>query len=562
MLLALELESARDEAALINGAGISYDGFLQRHGLYKYGLGIGGFFHQSGLMKTKICVAFCALSLTAAAQFSTNPVVQSPRLITLHHTTPPSATIPWNGNSTKTVTFPSSTTFGWNEIQALVGGDLTNQDHVGFTLRIDPGLYTFTSQLVISNTMNFDGGNPASCIFEYVGPTNFCTMDDMTNLLHPLAGSTYEVGLHQSLMCFYTNTVMVSGEDGNNINCILKNFSLVTKTNMFCVGIGNIYGDHTLLQNVWVGGPQLFNSKNAHSGWVDLSDIPEPSKMVGFVIDQGQPVLRDCCAFAVADGIVAMGDAFVTLDHFNGICCGNYYLHNGASAFPATSELSLGAAIMIPSTSSVESMIVGGNSLSYKCWLRFYVGKFAPTTFYDFLDQYSRYFGLAELWTSPAPIISLGTSSQTPLLAITNGPSGFGVNTNLEVGTVYLHQMKLLGTAISFGSWWSPEQAGLIGGIGVSLIGCFGGLIGVLVSKGRARNFVQVSVKYIIVLGILLTIAGLVEAVLQQPYATWYALLLPGVILVLVFSLNLHSIQRRYDELEIRRMTSIDKQGG
>jgi hypothetical protein len=33
------------------------------------------------------------------------------------------------------------------------------------------------------------------------------------------------------------------------------------------------------------------------------------------------------------------------------------------------------------------------------------------------------------------------------------------------------------------------------------------------------------------------------------------------VILVLVFSLNLHSIQRRYDELEIRRMTSIDVMG-
>ena len=31
-----------------------------------------------------------------------------------------------------------------------------------------------------------------------------------------------------------------------------------------------------------------------------------------------------------------------------------------------------------------------------------------------------------------------------------------------------------------------------------------------------------------------------------------------GVILILVFSLNLHSIQRRYDDLEIRRMTLLD----
>ena len=53
----------------------------------------------------------------------------------------------------------------------------------------------------------------------------------------------------------------------------------------------------------------------------------------------------------------------------------------------------------------------------------------------------------------------------------------------------------------------------------------------------------------------------IVAAVLKQPYAVWYALLLPGVILVFVFSLNLHSIQRRYDELEIRRMTSMDATG-
>ena len=140
-----------------------------------------------------------------------------------------------------------------------------------------------------------------------------------------------------------------------------------------------------------------------------------------------------------------------------------------------------------------------------------------------------------------------------------------GLPTQLELelrfsgqGTVYLRPIKLFGKASNFGSWWSPQQAGLIGGIGGSLIGCFGGLIGLLVSKGKARNFVLASVKCFIALGILLTIAGLIAMALKQPYAVWYALLLPGVILVLVFPLNLHSIQRRYDELEIRRMTSID----
>ena len=165
-----------------------------------------------------------------------------------------------------------------------------------------------------------------------------------------------------------------------------------------------------------------------------------------------------------------------------------------------------------------------------------------------------------------------GTSNWQPFRFIIAGHRAFnGVPrwpTQLEVhlllegrGTVYLRPIKLLGTVNNLGSWWSPQQGGLIGGIGGSLIGCLGGLIGLLVSKGKARNFVLASVKCFIVLGILLTVAGLVAVVFQQPYAVWYALLLPGVILILVFSLNLHSIQRRYDELEIRRMTSMDATG-
>lgn len=125
-------------------------------------------------------------------------------------------------------------------------------------------------------------------------------------------------------------------------------------------------------------------------------------------------------------------------------------------------------------------------------------------------------------------------------------------------GTVYIRPIKLLGVV---GSWWSPRQSGLIGGIGGSAIGCFGALIGLLASKGKARNFVLTSIKISIVVGILLMIAGLVALVCKQPYAVWYALLLPGVILTSVFSLNLSSLQRRYDELEIRRMTSVDTMG-
>lgn len=101
----------------------------------------------------------------------------------------------------------------------------------------------------------------------------------------------------------------------------------------------------------------------------------------------------------------------------------------------------------------------------------------------------------------------------------------------------------------------------MIGGIGGSIIGCFGALIGLLAGKGKARRFVLAITKIFIGMGIFLTIAGLVAVMLKQPYAVWYALLLPGIIVTSVFGANLRTIQKRYDDLEIRRMTSIDAMG-
>ena len=158
-----------------------------------------------------------------------------------------------------------------------------------------------------------------------------------------------------------------------------------------------------------------------------------------------------------------------------------------------------------------------------------------------------------------------GTSDWRPIQFTVVRNAIEGLPTQLEVrlemlgrGTVYLRPIRLYGVT---GSWWPPEQTGLIGGIGGSVIGCLGALLGLLASKGNARTFVLATMKIFIALGILLTIAGFVAVVSSQPYAVWYALLLPGVILTLVFSLTLPSIQRRYDELEIRRMTSVDTMG-
>jgi len=142
-----------------------------------------------------------------------------------------------------------------------------------------------------------------------------------------------------------------------------------------------------------------------------------------------------------------------------------------------------------------------------------------------------------------------------------------GLPTQLELklylagnGTFYLRPIKLLGAANS-SNWLTPEQGGMIGGIGGAIIGCFGALIGVLASRGKARKFVLALTKIFIALGIFLLLAGAVAAVMKQPYMIYYPLLLAGFILTIVFSVNQSSIQRRYDELEIRRMTSVDTMG-
>ncbi|MGH7992236.1 MAG: hypothetical protein ACREDQ_01875 [Limisphaerales bacterium] len=174
-----------------------------------------------------------------------------------------------------------------------------------------------------------------------------------------------------------------------------------------------------------------------------------------------------------------------------------------------------------------------------------------------------------------------GTSDWTDLILSFNRATAWAWSnppTRLEIsialpghGTVYLQHLQLIeydrndspvfAAAPPSSIWWSGRVAGLIGGIGGSVIGCLGALIGCLAATGKARRLVLSLAKILIGLGILLTITGAVAVVLRQPYAVWYPLLLTGVVLTSVLGINLRSIKRRYDELEIRRMTSIDATG-
>jgi hypothetical protein len=109
--------------------------------------------------------------------------------------------------------------------------------------------------------------------------------------------------------------------------------------------------------------------------------------------------------------------------------------------------------------------------------------------------------------------------------------------------------------------WWSNRTAALVGGLGGGILGCLGGLIGVLCSMGKGRGFVIALFRIQIGLGVLCGVAGIAALAQHQPYAVWYPLLMIGVILLLICPFMLPIVRRRYQEQELRRIQSLDASG-
>ncbi len=108
------------------------------------------------------------------------------------------------------------------------------------------------------------------------------------------------------------------------------------------------------------------------------------------------------------------------------------------------------------------------------------------------------------------------------------------------------------------GQWFGGRSAGLLGGIGGALIGLWGALIGILASRGKARHFVLASANALLVIGIASLVGGVAAVATAQPYAVYYPLLLIGIILVLVFGKMRGNLSARYEQLELKKMQSMD----
>jgi hypothetical protein len=105
---------------------------------------------------------------------------------------------------------------------------------------------------------------------------------------------------------------------------------------------------------------------------------------------------------------------------------------------------------------------------------------------------------------------------------------------------------------------WSGRTAGLVGGIAGSVLGGLGALIGILCGIGKGKQLVLILAQALLVLGLISLTGGIIALLMHQPYAVYYPLLLMGGILTLVIGLNFRTIRARFEQMELRKMQSMD----
>lgn len=96
----------------------------------------------------------------------------------------------------------------------------------------------------------------------------------------------------------------------------------------------------------------------------------------------------------------------------------------------------------------------------------------------------------------------------------------------------------------------------IAGGVLGAVIGCFGGLIGYLAPRGKARRFVLGAMLAFMALGVGALVTGAVLAFRGVPFVVYWPVLLMGIILPSVLAPMYAVVRRRYSEAESRRMAA------
>jgi hypothetical protein len=131
-------------------------------------------------------------------------------------------------------------------------------------------------------------------------------------------------------------------------------------------------------------------------------------------------------------------------------------------------------------------------------------------------------------------------------------------------GTVILGKMSLveLGSGDDFftpaGAWLTPRQISLFGGIGGSVLGVLGALVGILASRGQARTFVLGLLKGMFAFGAAALFAAVAGWWRAQPPVLLSTLLLLGILCTALPAGLFGKVRRQYEEKEFRRMRALD----
>lgn len=137
--------------------------------------------------------------------------------------------------------------------------------------------------------------------------------------------------------------------------------------------------------------------------------------------------------------------------------------------------------------------------------------------------------------------------------------------------TVYLGPLKLLdrastsGGRVVFGKWRSDRELGRIGGTFGGIVGGFGGLIGILggivgtlAAAGKARRVVMGIMWFEIGFAVLCIIVGLVLLAIGEWWVFYAPLFFLGALILMIVGPMIPMIRRRYDEMELRKMSARD----
>jgi len=109
------------------------------------------------------------------------------------------------------------------------------------------------------------------------------------------------------------------------------------------------------------------------------------------------------------------------------------------------------------------------------------------------------------------------------------------------------------------GAWFDPNLYAWIPGTLLGVIGgTWGGLLGTLGPRGKAKRLLLGGLWVLLTCSALLLGAGLFALANGQPYGVWYGLVLAGAIGVVVLGANTPTALKVYRDAEERRMKAQD----